>query len=557
MYNVSFHRTSGNRSLIVAFIIFICFFTFFIHNEVIYADIMESRNLVTAREIVSDGNWLIPRMNGELRLEKPPLPTWIAACIEWVAPGQLMLQRAVAGLIATMMVFFLYALATLMTKNNLFGIISAIALCTSFNVILMGRTATWDIYCHGFMLGAIYFIFKGGQKPGTCWKEFIWAGILLGLSFLGKGPVSFYALLLPFLLAYLLIYRPSFRDKWRAVAVMLIICLVMSLWWPVLLYLTHKELVLSVWNKESTAWLERNVRPWYYYWKFFAESGIWSLFLVTALIWPYWRKRLQFRKEYLFAVCWVFMILICLSLLPEKKTRYLLPVLIPSALVIAHLLLHWWQCFQKGVFSRRERLIWRINALLIASVVALLPVGIYIMFFLPGKLSLGYFLFFVFLLEFLALGLFYAAVKNKIPGFLLGILALFFSIEIFFMPVLVKLFNNPQLNSIHAVNSMKALEHVPFYYPCHEELRIEIVYEARRKIRPYCFQENDSLPALPFVLVSQGKAEDVLPDVFRDRVELQVIGVYDDNKRPAGTTWHSPLFVHQVTLVSEKGDLEQ
>lgn len=552
MHNMSFNPALRNRSLMVAFILFICFFTFFIHNEVIYADIMESRNLVTAREIVSDGNWLIPRMNGELRLEKPPLPTWIAAGIEQVAPGQLMLQRAAAGLIATMMVFFLYALATFMTRNNLFGMISAIALCTSFNVILMGRTATWDIYCHGFMLGALYFIFKGGQKAGTCWKEFIWAGILLGLSFLGKGPVSFYALLLPFLLAYLIVYRPSFRGKWRAVVVMLVICLVISLWWPVLLYLTHKELVLSVWNKESTAWLERNVRPWYYYWKFFAESGIWALFLVTALVWPYWKKRLQFRKEYLFAVCWVFMILICLSLLPEKKTRYLLPILIPSALVIAHLLLHWWQCVQKGTLPRQERLIWRINTLSIASIVALLPIGIYILFFIPGKLGMGYFLLLTFLLELLAFWLFTAALKNRVLGFLFGILALFFSVEIFFMPVLVKLFNNPELNSIHAVNDIEALEKVPFYYPCDEELRIEIVYEARRKIRPYCFQGNDSLPELPFVLVSQGKAEDVLPEVLQNRVALQVIGIYDDNKRPAHTTWHSPLFVHQVTLVSEK-----
>ena len=30
---------------------------------------MESRNLITAREMVSEGNWLIPTMNGELRLE--------------------------------------------------------------------------------------------------------------------------------------------------------------------------------------------------------------------------------------------------------------------------------------------------------------------------------------------------------------------------------------------------------------------------------------------------------------------------------------------------------
>ena len=58
-------------------LVFCC--SFFINNGAIFADIMESRNIITAREMVYDHNWLVPTMNGELRLEKPPLPTWIAA----------------------------------------------------------------------------------------------------------------------------------------------------------------------------------------------------------------------------------------------------------------------------------------------------------------------------------------------------------------------------------------------------------------------------------------------------------------------------------------------
>ena len=57
-------------------LVFCC--SFFINNGAIFADIMESRNIITAREMVYDHNWLVPTMNGELRLEKSsPLPTWI------------------------------------------------------------------------------------------------------------------------------------------------------------------------------------------------------------------------------------------------------------------------------------------------------------------------------------------------------------------------------------------------------------------------------------------------------------------------------------------------
>ena len=65
-------------------LVFCC--SFFINNGAIFADIMESRNIITAREMVYDHNWLVPTMNGELRLEKPPLPTWIAAITEMISP---------------------------------------------------------------------------------------------------------------------------------------------------------------------------------------------------------------------------------------------------------------------------------------------------------------------------------------------------------------------------------------------------------------------------------------------------------------------------------------
>lgn len=39
--------------------------------------IMEARNFITAREMITDGNWLLTTMNGLPRYEKPPLPTWL------------------------------------------------------------------------------------------------------------------------------------------------------------------------------------------------------------------------------------------------------------------------------------------------------------------------------------------------------------------------------------------------------------------------------------------------------------------------------------------------
>ena len=49
-----------------------CIIAFFANNTALRPDIMETRNLQTAREMVEGDHWLVPMMNGNYRLEKPP-----------------------------------------------------------------------------------------------------------------------------------------------------------------------------------------------------------------------------------------------------------------------------------------------------------------------------------------------------------------------------------------------------------------------------------------------------------------------------------------------------
>lgn len=127
-----------NNPFYYIIIIIICFFSFFINNNVVPADYMESRNLATAQEMVQYGNYLMPTMNGELRLEKPPLPTWIAAAVEHISPDNLVAQRCMSGLSATLMVLFLFLLASRLTKNYGIGFIAALGLCRAVSVYRKG-----------------------------------------------------------------------------------------------------------------------------------------------------------------------------------------------------------------------------------------------------------------------------------------------------------------------------------------------------------------------------------------------------------------------------------
>lgn len=536
------------------FILIVCWFAFFVNNGSVYEDIMESRNLVTAHEMIEYDNWLVPTMNGELRLEKPPLPTWVAAGIEYLQPDNISLQRAAAGIMATLMAFFLYFFALALSGNRLLGLLSALVLATSFNVIMAGRVATWDIYCHSFMLGTIFFFYKGIKSVRTSWANFIWAGIFLGLSFLGKGPVAFYALLLPFLISYIWIYRPSLKGKGWPIVVMLLLFIAISFWWPLYLYVFHRDTAMFVLAKESTAWIERNVRPWYYYWLFFAESGIWALFLLTGLCWPWLKKKIKMRREYTFAVLWTVVTLVLLSLFPEKKTRYLLPLLIPAAMVVAHYIVYIFTAAKEKTLTTGDRVVFRVNAFIPALIALGMPVAVYLLFYREGEVGLTLLIVVSILFLVAAYSIFAGGVRIKSMKVFTGVVLLLILVETLLMSRVANMFNNTEIKSIKAVRQIEELQHVPFYYPADEELRIELVYEAGRRILPWDIKSDTTLlNSLPVVLVSGKPATEVLPVGIQEKVNLRLIDVYDNNNRPkSDKKRYSPKFVRYVTILEKK-----
>jgi len=540
-------------SFLYIIILLVCFVSFFVHNDAVPADLMESRNLVTAREMVNTGNYLIPTMNGELRLEKPPLPTWIAAGIEHAFPHNLAAQRAAAGIAATLMVFFLFLLVRTITGETFLAFMAAVVLATCYNPVMMGRNATWDIYCHAFMLGAIYFIWGAFKSEGKQWSKFLLAGLFMGLSFLSKGPVSFYALLLPFLIGFIIVEKPSLKGKVAPFIVMIVLTLIVSFWWPAYIAAFHPETGSAVAAKESGAWISHNVRPLWYYWQFPAEAGIWALFWVTSLFYYFYsfRKKIaEPRNIFRLSVIWTLAALILLSLIPEKKPRYLLPMLIPGAINIAYYLGY----SMRNAMSKGEKTLLRINGTLIAVVSLLMPVGIY---FLAKNGHADWFshlvlpsLIFWAIAIYLFVGLY--GKKGILPGrVFFGTVLVMMSFILFCYEPTTRLFVNENRYSLNALRDNPDLQGLPFYYPAEEEaIRMEWVYEAGRNITPIDLKNDSAVyAALPFVLVSEKPAPVLLENL---EVTTEYIGTFDNNWRKTDSHRYNKDLVKEVYLVKKK-----
>lgn len=295
--------------------------------------IMEARNFISAREMITEGNWILTSLNGEPRYAKPPLPTWITAIFGAVfgmdnvwgvrLPGALMVMFLGMGV---------YALSRKLTLPKNHSLYNGLITVTSAFIVLIIFDAPWDIYAFTFMLWAIYFMVRWFQKDRPL-QALIGIVFFLAAAILSKGPVALYVLLLPFLIAYVLSFGIKGVQK-RVVALLGIIAIGVVLGFSWYLYVKYADAAHfnRMTAKETSNWSSYNVRPFYYYWNFFLQSGVWTIPAFISLLYPYMKSRVSHLKVYRFTLLWTLLGVVLLSIIPEKKSRYLMPVLIPLAI---------------------------------------------------------------------------------------------------------------------------------------------------------------------------------------------------------------------------------
>ena len=292
------------------------------HLSVIEVNIMEARNFITAREMVSNNNWILTTINDLPRYEKPPLPTWLTAIFGlFIGFENIFGLRLPVVFITLLLVFSTYKLSEKLGLSKQQNFHNGLILITSFYIYFAGRDNQWDMYTHSFMMVCIVFLWKFLNDKNHTLLYATLAGLFFGFSFLSKGPISVYALLLPFLIAYGIIYKFDLNGKKFYVFLILLIGFGIGLSWPLYVRYIDPETVARVTKLESSRWGSYNIRPFYYYWSFFTQSGIWTVPALIALFYPYLKTRVSNLKAYQFTLIWTLASLVLLSIIPEKKSR--------------------------------------------------------------------------------------------------------------------------------------------------------------------------------------------------------------------------------------------
>ncbi|MGK0233628.1 MAG: 4-amino-4-deoxy-L-arabinose transferase-like glycosyltransferase, partial [Psychroserpens sp.] len=188
---------------------------FFVNLDAIFVNIMEARNFITAREMLQDGHWILTTLNGEPRYQKPPLPTWLTAfSAALFGLKNLIALRLPAALVTVLLILTSYKLSFKLTGNKIYSLLSSLILATSFYIVFAGRNGQWDIFTHGFMIVSIYQLFLFFKNDEKLYIRAFIASVFFGMSFMSKGPVSLYALWLPFLISFGIVYKyKNFKKR--------------------------------------------------------------------------------------------------------------------------------------------------------------------------------------------------------------------------------------------------------------------------------------------------------------------------------------------------------
>lgn len=310
----------------------------------------EGRYAEIAREMLTSGDWVLPRLNEVFYFEKPPLVYWLTAVSMAVFGENAWAARLPNALIALGGILITYA-ATRRLYGRDAGFAAAVVLGTSVLFFVLGRILILDMTVSVFMAAALFcFILGVREKPGRTRRLFFYglyasaalATLSKGLiGFLVSGAVMFFWLLVfnqwqrlrPFYLPSGALLFLAIAAPWHLLAAQ------RNPDWA------HFYFVREHWLRFTTTTHGR-YEPWWY----FIPVLLAGLFPWTGYLWSSlrcglaggWAKRKE-NADTWFLVTWAAFIFLFFSRSQSKLQPYILPIFPALAALIGNWIAVQWR----------------------------------------------------------------------------------------------------------------------------------------------------------------------------------------------------------------------
>ena len=289
--------------------------------------------------MVKTGDWLIPRMDYLIHLDKPPLSNWlVAASFKILGPSEF------SARLPNVLISLILLIGTLLLGRFLFdfqtGLSSAWILLTSGLYLAVSRLVIPDMALSLWIFVAAACsanLFFGSRYRVLS----LYGGALaLGMGMLTKGPVAWLIVLLPSVI-FAIWKRRGVEISWIHWLVAALLMLGISFSWYILVTIQRpgtfdyflRYQLLGRMFKGTTG----HRHPFYYYLIVLPLGFLpWILFMPQAFAWQLKRAQSskQERDRIHFLLLWFLIPLVLLSLFKTKLATYIVPLYPPLALLM-------------------------------------------------------------------------------------------------------------------------------------------------------------------------------------------------------------------------------
>ena len=357
----------------------------------------EPRYASTARDMVLNGNWIIPHFNGVPRINKPPLFYWTIAISYKLFGINEFSARLPSALAATGTVLITYLWGKrLEDRKN--GFWAGMVLMASPLFFLISRFCITDMLLTFFVCSSLYLFFieymesnnrcEGGFETRPYRRLFLY--FLLGMVFLVKGPVGILLFIL-ITLCFLLWIRDLryLRRLWYLPGFLLFLGMICAWGIPFWLSLGTKQISSLLSQEMSGRFVSgyAHPEPFYYYLPVFIIGFFpWSLFVFITFIHAIKQRKampVEEKKQVYFLCSWLILTLVFFSMSHSKLMTYVLP-LSPSVALLTVSLSRW---DREGTLGKRY--LWALWPALSVSVMTPIALLITMHKWVPAKHGLS------------------------------------------------------------------------------------------------------------------------------------------------------------------------
>lgn len=292
----------------------------------------EGRYAEIPREMVQDGDWVVPHLNHVRYFEKPPLFYWAVAISYKIFGVSEWSFRFPNALSAFLCIVVLY-LALRRRFSEEAALISSAVLLSSFGFFAMARIVTIDMF-FTFWLFCALISFTGFYRERKAWFLSLFY-IALGLATLTKGPVCVVLIGITIVIFLFTERNLAFLRELKLLRGLAIYA-VITLPWIVAIAVKEKEFLYFFFIDQHvlrffTSKHKRSGPVYYFFPVLFAGLLPWSVLIPRSIV-NAWRN-----SELRFFAIWTFVVFAFFSLSGSKLPPYILPAFPALSILIGHL----------------------------------------------------------------------------------------------------------------------------------------------------------------------------------------------------------------------------